>query len=104
MKHFIFLLSLVTLSVITVHAQINVGSNTAPDSSAMLQISGNTKGFLPPRMSRDSMYLIAKPAKGLIVFNTTDSLLFMRRDSGWVALALSANGNGWSLAGNSHNR
>ena len=102
MKHFIFLFSLVTLSAIAAHSQINVGSNRAPDSSAMLEISGNTKGFLPPRMSRDSMYLIVKPAKGLIVFNTTDSLLFMRRDSGWVALALSATGNTWSLTGNNN--
>ncbi len=87
MKHFIFLLSLVTLSAIAAHSQMNVGSNKPPYSSAMLEISGNTKGFLPPRMSRDIMLLIQKPAKGLIVFNTTDSTLYMRRDSGWVALA-----------------
>ncbi len=100
MKHPIILLLVILLATASANAQINVGSSSAPDSSAMLQVSGNTKGFLPPRMSHDSMYLIVKPAKGLIVFNTTDSLLYMHRDSGWVPLA--AGQSGWSLTGNSN--
>ena len=86
MKQFILFLLVVLFTCATANAQMNVGSNQAPDSSAMLQISGNTKGFLPPRMTRDTMLLIRNPAKGLIVFNTTDSALFMRRDTGWVKL------------------
>ncbi len=86
MKQFILLIVVFVSVCATANAQMNVGSNQAPDSSAMLQISGNTKGFLPPRMTRDTMLLIRNPAKGLIVFNTTDSALFMRRDTGWVKL------------------
>ena len=86
MKQLILLLLVVLFTCTAANAQMNVGSNQAPDSSAMLQISGNTKGFLPPRMTRDTMLLIRNPAKGLIVFNTTDSALFMRRDTGWVKL------------------
>ncbi len=86
LKQLTLLLLVVLFTCAAATAQMNVGSKQAPDSSAMLQISGNTKGFLPPRMSRDTMLLIRKPAKGLIVFNTTDSALFMRRDTGWVKL------------------
>ncbi len=99
MKHFVSFLSFTLIFIAAANAQMNIGSNTAPHGSAMLQVSGNTKGFLPPRMSRDSMYLIANPATGLLVFNTTDSLLFLRRDTGWIAIAASA--NGWSTTGNS---
>ena len=87
MKHFIISLLLIIALTTMANAQMNVGSNNAPDNSAMLQISGNTKGFLPPRMNRDSMYLISNPARGLIVFNTSDSMLYLHRDSGWVALS-----------------
>ena len=98
MKYFIISLLFIITTYNAADAQMNVGSNTAPDNSAMLQISGNTKGFLPPRLTQSEMNAIANAAKGLIVFNTTDSLLYMRRDTGWVAL--NVNGNAWSLAGN----
>ena len=45
MKHFIFFtLLMIALSNAT-SAQMNVGSSNAPDSSAMLQVSGNIKRF-----------------------------------------------------------
>ena len=94
MKQILTALISVFIFTITTQAQINIGSNQPPDSSAMLQISGTTKGFLPPRMSHDSMMLISNPAKGLMVFNTTDSTLYMRRDSGWMPLG--GNGSGGS--------
>ena len=98
MKHLALSFLLIIALTTAATAQMNVGSNTAPDGSAMLQISGTTKGFLPPRMNRDSMYLIANPARGLIVFNTTDSMLYLHRDSGWVAL--SAGELQWLKSGN----
>ena len=98
MKHLVLSFLLIIALTTAATAQMNVGSNTAPDGSAMLQISGTTKGFLPPRMNRDSMYLIANPARGLIVFNTTDSMLYLHRDSGWMAL--SAGEQQWFKSGN----
>ena len=87
MKQLFFVLSFVFFVTIAADAQMNVGSSSAPDNSAMLQISGNTKGFLPPRLTQSEMNAIANAAKGLIVFNTTDSLLYMRRDTGWVSFS-----------------
>ena len=46
------------------------------------------------------MYLVAKPARGLLVFNTTDSMLYIHRDTGWVALNVL--GSGWATTGNAN--
>ncbi len=45
------------------------GSN--PDTSAMLDVSSTTTGFLMPRMTTTQQNAIVLPAKGLSIFNTT---------------------------------
>jgi len=50
-----------------------VGINTTganPDTSAILDASSTTKGFLPPRMSSAQRDSIALPAEGLLIYNT----------------------------------
>jgi hypothetical protein len=49
---------------------------TSRDASALLQADSTTKGFLPPRMTRDQRNLIGSPATGLEVHNTSGSLDF----------------------------
>jgi hypothetical protein len=61
----------------------NVGINTsAPDNSALLDMTSNAKGFLPPRMTQADIELIPNPANGLVVFCTTDDKFY-----GFVASA-----------------
>jgi len=54
----------------------NVGINadgSAPDNSAMLDVSSNDKGFLPPRIAltaTNSASPVTSPAVGLLVYNT----------------------------------
>jgi hypothetical protein len=51
----------------------NIGIGTAtPHSSAMMDITSTTKGFLPPRMTQAQIVAIESPADGLIVYCTTD--------------------------------
>ena len=50
-------------------AQVGVGTTT-PNSSAQLDVSSTTKGFLPPRMTYAQRNAINSPAQGLIVFCT----------------------------------
>lgn len=53
-------------------AQMGIGTS-APDSSAMLDVFSNNKGFLPPRIALVAINLAApvnKPATGLLVYNT----------------------------------
>jgi hypothetical protein len=44
---------------------------SAPDNSAMLDVSSISKGFLPPRMTTAQRDLINSPVAGLTIFNTT---------------------------------
>ncbi len=51
---------------------VNVGIGTTnPNTSAQLDLSSTTKGFLPPRMTRAQILAIPTPAEGLIIYNTT---------------------------------
>jgi uncharacterized protein (TIGR02145 family) len=46
-----------------------------PDSSAQLDVSSSSKGFLPPRMTTAQRNAIASPAAGLTIYNTTVNCL-----------------------------
>lgn len=74
MKIFSILLFTILICNINMHAQ-GVGINntaTAPDASAMLDVSSTTKGFLPPRMTLSQRNLINLPATGIIIYQTDD--------------------------------
>jgi uncharacterized protein (TIGR02145 family) len=58
-----FLLSLLILAQ-TANAQIGIGTTT-PVSSAELDVSSTTKGFLPPRMTHAQKLAIVSPIAGL---------------------------------------
>jgi hypothetical protein len=51
----------------------SVWGATSRDASAILQADSTTKGFLPPRMTRDQRNLIGSPATGLEAHNTSRS-------------------------------
>jgi len=70
---------MITGFAFSVNAQ-SVGINadgSAPDNSAMLDVSSTTKGFLPPRMTTAQIEAIVNPADGLTVYNTTDKKLYV---------------------------
>ena len=49
----------------------NIGIGTAtPASSALIDMSSTTKGFLPPRMTQEQIYAIPNPADGLLLYCT----------------------------------
>jgi trimeric autotransporter adhesin len=75
-----------------VKAQVKISSgNTLPHTSAMLDIESTTRGLLIPRMSSSQMNAISEPATGLLVFNTSDSLIYLHLDSGWTKLSTGDN-------------
>jgi hypothetical protein len=47
------------------------GFSSQPNASAQFEIQSITKGFLPPRMTTAQRDLIATPAEGLIIYNTS---------------------------------
>jgi uncharacterized protein (TIGR02145 family) len=71
----------------------SVGINadgSAANASAMLDVGSTTKGFLPPRMTTTERDLIASPATGLVLFNTTTNGLEIKSSTGWISLKASS--------------
>ena len=58
-----------TLGFTKADGGVSIGIATA-DSSAILELSSDTQGFLPTRMSTAEINLIGTPAKGLMVYDT----------------------------------
>ncbi|MBX7181897.1 MAG: hypothetical protein K1X82_07280 [Bacteroidia bacterium] len=56
-----------------------------PHPTAIFEISDTTKGFLPPRLSLNQRNGISNPASGLMIFNTTDSVMQYWNGQCWLA-------------------
>jgi len=55
-----------------------------PSSSALLDLTSTTKGFLPPRMTTTQKNAIASPATGLQVFDTTLNQMSYYNGTTWT--------------------
>lgn len=65
--------------------EYHVGINTdQPDSSAVLHLVAEGKGFLAPQMDESARDNIQNPAVGLVVVNTTDSTLDYYNGDCWL--------------------
>lgn len=62
-----------TAGGITTGGSVGVGT-TSPNASAALEISSNSKGFLPPRLTQSEINSIS-PVIGLVVYNETNDNL-----------------------------
>ena len=83
----IALLAALFVSVVS-HAQVAVGTSIANmNASAQLEVTSNTKGFLPPRMTESQRNAISSPAQGLMVYCT---------DCGTNGQAQVYNGSAWT--------
>lgn len=75
MKNKIIILGLFMLSMTSLMAQnMSVNSDgSAPDNSAMLDVSSTSRGLLIPRMTLIQRIAILLPAKGLIIYQTDNT-------------------------------
>ncbi len=65
----------------------NVGmGTTSPNSSAILDLSSTSKGFLPPRMTRAERDLMNNPPEGLVIYDKTTKALEVCDGSLWGAV------------------
>jgi microcystin-dependent protein len=70
---------------------VGVGT-TAPSSKAALDVSSNTKGFLPPRMTLAERNAISTPIPaGMVIYNTNANELNVYNGTAWVSAASSSN-------------
>lgn len=90
----LFLFVIVTLTGLS---QNNMGINTIPDSSAVLDISATDKGLLIPRMTEAEMNAIVTPATSLMVFNTTANAFWYWNGNGWTEFVSGT--SLWTLSG-----
>jgi hypothetical protein len=62
---------------------------TSSVTSALLQLSSTTKGFLPPRMTLVQKNAIATPGEGLIVYQTDGTKgLYLYDGASWRAITI----------------
>ncbi|MEO7265640.1 MAG: hypothetical protein ABIW38_12035 [Ferruginibacter sp.] len=81
------------------YTQSAVGIGTAsPNTSAMLDVTSTTKGFLMPRLTSAQRTAIATPAAGLTVYETTTSSVWVYNGTTWVQLA-SGGASPWTTSG-----
>jgi hypothetical protein len=67
-----FILQFVLFTSGGLFAQVGIGTTT-PDLSSVLDISSTSQGLLMPRLTTTQRDLIASPAAGLLIYNTTSN-------------------------------
>jgi hypothetical protein len=71
----------------------NIGIGTsAPDNSALVDMSSANKGFLPPRLNSEQMAAIVNPAEGLMIYNVSDKHFYFYTTE-WTRIAMENEGN-----------
>lgn len=65
---------------------------TAPATSAKMEISSTTKGFLPPRMTGAQQAGIVDPVEGLMIYNIDSAAYCFYDGSAWIRLAAASGG------------
>ncbi len=97
MKKVILILAISILGLNCLFSQVAININgVAPDASAMLEVTSDSKGILIPRLSSAQRIGITTPANGLMVFDT-DTKSFWYYDEGastpvWTQI-ISSNNN-----------
>lgn len=64
-------------------SQVGIGTG-APASSALLELSTDSRGFLPPRLTTEQIKSIALPATGLMLYNLTTNKPCYFNATRWV--------------------
>ena len=69
---------------LTVNSSGNIGiGTTSPNSSALLELKSYTKGLLLPTMTAAGRNAISNPAKGLMVYDSTNNTHYYYNGTAW---------------------
>lgn len=82
-KKTIILASFLGAFIQTGYTQVGIGT-VSPHASSVLDVTSNTKGFLPPRVS--SHTAVSNPAEGLIIYDESDNCLNVFNGGSWENL------------------
>jgi len=67
-----------------INGNLIVGASEVLSTSAILEVTSTTKGFLPPRMTLSERNSINTPVAGLMIWNSTFNRLEVHNGSFWV--------------------
>lgn len=67
----------------TTSGSVGIGASATINTSAILQVTSTTQGFLPPRMTTAQKNAIATPTTGLVVYDSTINKLALYTGAGW---------------------
>ena len=76
---------LAVLVSFTMSAQVGIGT-TSPDASAALDVSSNSMGMLPPRMTTTQRDAISSPVAGLMIYCTSVNDLQYYNGTNWISI------------------
>lgn len=88
-----FAFACMAFTALTASAQVGIGTTT-PDASAALDIIGNKKGLLIPRMITAERTSINSPAAGLQVYDTTTNSIWIFSGTVWQDRSFNTANNG----------
>jgi len=90
----LFLLMVIFPCMNCIHAQgVKIGNNTTVvNTNSLLELESTGKGVLLPRSTTGQINAMTSVPKGMLIFNTTDSALYLKRDTGWVVIPVSQRG------------
>jgi hypothetical protein len=97
MKKIVFLVCLLCMQYVLLSQGVKIGAGGNPNAHAVLELDGGTgKGLLLPRITGVQMNAMAAP-DGMIVYNTTDGSIYLRKSGAWVLVAENNNSGGFVL-------
>ena len=104
MKPLITLLVGLLLINVNLNAQVKIGNNpTNVNANSILELESTTKALLLPRLNSTQIQAMQNVPAGMLVYNSTDNVLYIRTNSGWATLSQAANTasvtNPWSTTG-----
>jgi len=75
-------------------------NNSEPETSAMLDVSSISKGFLAPRMTATQRGAITSPATGLLVYQTDGTAgYYYYNGTAWIQLGVASQASQWTTTG-----
>jgi len=86
-----YLIIILLISTFYLNAQIGLGINNT-ETSSIIDLNSNNKGFLIPRLNLGEQRLIKLAANGLLVFNTTKKCVQVNRGTPLVPIWESVTG------------
>lgn len=84
---FTLLLFCFTMPFSFVFSQVKIGNNPGNiNAKSLIELESTSKTFVMPRMTTSQMNLITTPLVGSMIFNLTDSTIYVYRTGGWCKL------------------